>query len=244
MIKLSLDDLIKLYKQASIGKLVGGLIHNLNGPMQNLGLDIEMASYSLKDKTKWDQNLIEAIISRLKRMEAEHDRINSLIRSTSERTEDRHAEDDIMSVGIHDFINQELSYLDANLYFKHNVQKEVININGLCSISTLPKYSLTALCWFLQCLAEELERQKVTGLTIKILSENSNLKIMISTQGGELSEGFIGQLKNTVSSGNTMKSDNTDMGIFLVLQIFNSNGITFGFNAESSSYLEIYIPYR
>jgi hypothetical protein len=69
MIRLSLDDLKKLYKLASIGKLVGGLIHNLNGPLQNLGLDIEMAGLFLKDKSKWDQNSIQILITRLKRME-------------------------------------------------------------------------------------------------------------------------------------------------------------------------------
>ncbi len=90
-----------------------------------------------------------------------------------ERTEARYTGDDIEHASIHGFIQEELAYLDANLYFKHNVQKEVIDINGSHSLSTLPKDSLAALGWFLQCLVEELERQKVSGLTIKILSHNS-----------------------------------------------------------------------
>lgn len=242
MIKLSLDDLIKLYRPASIGKLVKGLIHNLNGPMQNLGLDIEMASFSLKDKSRWDQNTVGTIISRLKRMEDEHDKINSLIRATLERTEDMYTADNIALASIHEYIKQELAYLDANLYFKHNVQKEVIDINGPHPASILLKDSLAALGWFLQCLAEELERQKVNGLTIKVLSDNSKLKILISIEGGVLSKGFVEQLKNIVLSGDALKSDNMDMGIFLVLLIFNSNRITFEFDAESSAQFTINFP--
>jgi len=243
MIRLSLDDLKKLYKLASIGKLVGGLIHNLNGPLQNLGLDIEMAGLFLKDKSKWDQNSIQILITRLKRMEEEHDKINALIRATLERTEARYTGDDIEHASIHGFIQEELAYLDANLYFKHNVQKEVIDINGSHSLSTLPKDSLAALGWFLQCLVEELERQKVSGLTIKILSHNSKQKILFSVQGGALSEDFTRQLKNTLPSGDTLKSNDMDMGIFLVLLIFNANGIMFEFNTEaSSSHLSINFP--
>lgn len=243
MIKLSLDDLNKLYKLASIGKLVGGLIHNLNGPLQNLGLDIEMANLSLKDKSKWDQNSIQTVISRLKRMEEEHDKINALIRATLERTEDNYAADNITLTGIHGFIQEELAYLDANLYFKHNVQKEVIDTNGPHSVSTLPKDSLAALGWFLQCLVEELERQKASGLTIRILSDNSKLKILISIQGSVLSEDFIRQLKNTLPAADTLKSDDMDMGLFLVLLIFKTYGITFEFATEASpSNLAINFP--
>ena len=235
MVKLSLDDLIKLYTLASIGKLVGGLIHNLNGPMQNLGLDIEMAHYSLKDESKWDHNTAKSIVSRLKRMEQEHDRINLLIKATSARTEDKPTADNTNLSSIHGFIKQELAYLDANLYFKHNVKKEIINLSDHASVSIMSKDSLAALSWFLQCLAEELERQMISGLTLRIISDNSGLKILFSIQGGELSEGFVGQLSRVLSSADISKPDNMDVGIFLILLIFQSNGIKFEFKPELSS---------
>lgn len=242
MIRLSNDDIIKLYRLASIGKLIGGLIHNINGPMQNLGLDIEMASFSLKDESKWDQNTVKAIISRLNRMEEEHDKINSLIRSTSARAEDIFDPENLAVSDINGFIKQELGYLNANLYFKHNVQKEIINTGYIPLISSLARGTLVALGWFLQGLVEELERQKISGLTIRIISDNSKLKILFSTKGGILSEGFMGQLENTMSSAEYMKTKEMDIGIFLALSIFRSEGITFEFNAESSSDLALNFP--
>jgi len=244
VIKLVLDDFIKLYKLASIGKLVGGLVHNLNGPMQNLGLDIEMAYFSLKDESKWDKNIAKSIMSRLKRMEEEHEKINLLIRETSARTQDN---DELYNTGIiniHDFLKQQFTYLHINLYFKHNVQTEIIEINNPPpSISALSNNFFMGLGWFIQSLIEDLERQKIERLTVKIIADNSSMKIIFSTQGNSLSEGFIEQLNNGIGSEDTLKPDTMDIGIFIALLIFRSNGITFEFEVgSSSSNLAINIP--
>jgi len=235
VIQLSIDDFIKLYKFASIGKLVGGLIHNLNGPMQNLGLDIEMAHFSLKDESKWNNNIAQNIIVRLQRMEEEHERINSLIKTTSSRSGENAELVSTLS-DINEFLKQELLFLNTNLYFKHNVQTEIINITDPPLLtSSLPSNSIMALGWFLQTFIEEIERQKIKGLIIKIFSDNLNLKITFSTQEGKLSEGFMEQFKNATSISEKSKSDNMDLGIFLVLMLFKSNGTTIEYDTESSS---------
>lgn len=243
MIKLSLDDFIKLYKLASVGKLIGGLIHNINGPMQNMGLDIEMTYFSLKDESKWDKNIAKSIMSRLKRMEEEHEKINVLVRNSASRTQDNNNLDNTTIFNMHDFLEQEFAFLHANLYFKHNVQTEIISINTPPLLSSLPKYSYMALGWFLQSLVEELEKQKIGKLTIKIISDISKLKIVFSTQGGRLSGGFFEQFGMAIPSEDALKPDNMDLGIFLIFLIFNSNGITFEFDTDSlSSNLAINFP--
>lgn len=234
MIKLSLNDFIKLYKLASVGKLIGGLIHNINGPMQNLGLDIEMTYFTLKDESKWDKDISKNIMTRLNRMEEEYEKVISLIRGIAERTQDNDIADSTIS-NIYEFLKQEFAYLHTNLYFKHNVQTEIINLNTPPLISSLPKDSLMALGWFLQSLVEELERQKVVGLTVKIIPDNSKLKILFSTEGGRLSEGFMRQFDNAMSFTDTFKSDNMDPGIFLISLIFKSDGVTLEFNDDSLS---------
>jgi hypothetical protein len=243
VIKLSLDDFIKLYKLASVGKLIGGLIHNINGPMQNMGLDIEMTYFSLKDESKWDKNIAKSIMSRLKRMEEEHEKINSLIRNTAARTQDNNNLAYNTISNIHDFLEQEFTFLHANLYFKHNIQTEIISVNTPPLLSSLSNYSIMALGWFLQSLVEELEKQKIGKLTIKIISDISKLKIVFSTQGGRLSEVFFEQFSMAMSSEDTLKPDNMDLGIFLIFLIFNSNGITFELDTDSlSSNLAINFP--
>ena len=46
IVEISLKDLVKLYEFASIGKVINGLLHNLNGPLQNLGMYIELMNHS------------------------------------------------------------------------------------------------------------------------------------------------------------------------------------------------------
>jgi len=233
VIELSMNDFIELYKLASIGKLVGGLIHNLNGPLQNLGLDLEMAHLSLKKESKWDNSSPKDIIIRLQRMEEEHERINSLIRSTAAKAEDN-ADLDNTLLNLYEFLKKELDYLHTNLYFKHNVHTEILINNTPPLTSELNKDSLMALGWFLQVIVEELEKQKIKGLRLGIISDNSNLQIKIETQGGKVSANFIGQIKEAMSSSGIIKSDNKNLGIFIVLLIFKSNGITFEFEPNSS----------
>jgi len=234
MIQLSNDEFIKLYKLASIGKLVGGLIHNLNGPMQNLGLDIEMAFLSLQDESTWDNKTAKGIISRLRRMEEEHERINSLIRTTSAKTGDYYDKDNNL-LNIREFLNQELAYLHTNLYFKHNVQTEIIPSSEAHSMPHLTQDSIMALGWFLQDLVEELESQKIKDLTIKIISENSPMKIAFSIRGGKLSEQFMGRLQDAAAASDIQKPGKMATGIFIAMIIFKDNGITFESSACSSS---------
>jgi len=232
MIQVSNDELVKLYKLASIGKLVGGLVHNLNGSMQNLGLDIEMAHYSLMDESKWDSNTAQGIITRLRRMEEEFEKINSLIRITSTKTGDYNGDSSILN--IYEFLNQELSFLHSNLYFKHNVKAEIEFEDDLPSIRDLPQDSLMALGWFIQSLVEELESQKLRELIIKIINDDSALTILFQTHGGELSDRFAAQLKDPVPTSGLIKSDNKGLGILISMMIFQNNGIALTIDSKSS----------
>jgi hypothetical protein len=234
MIQLSNDEFIGLYKLASIGKLVGGLVHNLNGPMQNLGLDIEMARYSLKDDSKWDSDTAQGIIARLKRMEEEHDRINSLIKTTSAKTGE-YGEKDNNILNINEYIRQEIFFLHTNLYFKHNVETEIIAGDETSLLPDLTQDSLIALGWFMQALAEELESQKLKGLTIKVIACDSSMTVLFETRGGKLSEKFSAQFRDEATGSGSPDSGQRDLGALIIMIIFQTCGITLEFKSDASS---------
>jgi hypothetical protein len=231
MIQLSNDELIKLYKLASVGKLVGGLVHNLNGPLQNLGLDIEIAIYSLKDESNLKHDTVEGIITRLKRMDEEHEKINSLIKTASAKTGE-YVEDDLC-LNIYEYIRQELFFLHTNLYFKHNVETEIITGDEPVPIQSLSRDSLTALGWFMQTLVEELELQKIKGLTIKLLNRRESLSILFQTSG-KLSEDFVTRLQEAMAAPPSHKPENRDLGILITATIFQANGVAMEFGTDAS----------
>ena len=74
-IDLSLEQLAGLYQMGSLGKLINGLIHNLNGPLQNISMDMEMMTHSVRTAKWLPADLAESMIQRLKRMEREFDHI-------------------------------------------------------------------------------------------------------------------------------------------------------------------------
>jgi len=232
MIQLSNDELIKLYKLASVGKLVGGLVHNLNGPLQNLGLDIEIAIYSLKDESDLKHDTVQSIITRLKRMEEEHEKLNSLIKTASAKTGE-YVENDLC-LNIYEYIRQEIFFLHTNLYFKHNVETEIISGDELVPIQNLSQDSLTALGWFMQALVEELESQKLKGLTIKLLNHESSLSVLFQTSGGKFSEKFVTQLQDAMAATPSHKPENGDLGTLITTTVFQANGIAMEFGADAS----------
>ena len=117
--KLSLNDLTQLFNLASLGKVTGGLIHNINGPLQNIGLDVEMSQYMLRKEG--ESNGSSNIMVRLKRIEEELERLNSIIKTASSKI--TLSEDNLHN--FNEYLDQELFFLHTNLYYKHNVESSL-----------------------------------------------------------------------------------------------------------------------
>ena len=225
MIKLSRQYLTRLFRLASFGKIIGGLIHNLNGPLQNLGLDIEMANHSLQDDSRVDSEMIKNIRGRLKRMEEEFERIDRLIKTYSIKASSEEDFDNRL-INMNDYLKQELCFLETNLYFKHNVDKKIEVQDHPPPASHLPGESLTALNCFLQAFVEELEREKIKGLVLETLFTDQFFKILITPEGNNLSETFLEQLNLDASPENQPLQDDMNIGILLVMMIFKEEGIS------------------
>ena len=122
-IEISLKEMIDILKMASLGKLMSGLIHNLNSPLQNIGMDIELAAMYLKDNKQVLNEITEKLNPRIERMENEFERINQILkRGTINIQLDEYY---LKSMTLTLFIQQVMKMLEANLYFKHNVKKEM-----------------------------------------------------------------------------------------------------------------------
>lgn len=224
LVELSMDDLIRLFRLTCVGKLVGGLIHNLNGPLQNLGLDLEMAIHTLKIDSLLDEGLKKDIQSRLIRMQEEYERIDQLIKISSLKAD---ADEDYHRfLHFNNFLNQELEFFKTNLYFKHNVHTELELQDNLPSTSNLSKDFFQAFSWFLQAVIEELESREIKVLTLKTSSDDPYLKIVIATEEGNLSENFMAPLNQAMPASNRLRVGSHNVGMVLALQIFNTMGIT------------------
>lgn len=236
--ELCMNDLIGLFRLASLGKVTGGLIHNINGPLQNIGLDLEMSQYIIKKAAETNGDKEKNISDRLKRIEDELERLNTMIRISSNKA--TQSEDGLRN--FNDYLEQELSFLNTNLFFKHNVET-TLQLDESPPVTTcFPENSLLAIGWLLQGIVEDIDKTKTNTLTINTKKENSDFRILISTEKSNITKTIDDILKNTDIDSNKLIASDNESGLMLILKIFHMQGISVKAGTSQPATLAISIP--
>jgi len=219
LIKISIPDLIELFKLVSVGKLVGGLIHNINGPLQNIGLDLEMTRYMLKKGSDPDDDKKDSdLLKRLNRIENELERLNNIIKTASNKVIQNQNKG---LLNINDFLKQEMMFFDSNLYFKHNVEKKLDLADNPPLTKNLPEHSILAINSLLQRIIEDIEENKISGLNIATSYERGVVRIKISTENWALLKEIGNKINSKkISDAGKITNDNNNTDLLLILNIF------------------------
>jgi two-component system NtrC family sensor kinase len=220
--EFSMNDLIRLFKMASLGKVVSGLIHNINGPLQNIGLDLEMSQYMVRKKADDNGGSESSIMVRLKRIEDELERLNNMIKTSSNKI----TQSGNGFQNFNELLEQELSFLNTNLYFKHNVET-TLQLDATPPLTgLLPENSTLAFGWLLQKFIEEAEKLKGQKLFIKTEKNNGYYKIYIRSEITDIPDSINGILKNTNLDSDSLMVRENESDLMLILKIFHSDRIT------------------
>ena len=238
--ELSVNDLIGLFKLASLGKVTGGLIHNINGPLQNIGLDLEMSQYMLKKETDDNSGIENNIMVRLKRIEDELDRLNTMIKTSSNRV--MHADNGFQN--FNEYLDQELSFLNSNLYYKHNVETTLKLDKHPPLVCHLPENAVLAFGWLLQMVIEEVEKLKKNSLFIRTEKEGGLLKIFVSAEIAGLPESINDIYKSIDLDSDNLTVPNNQSDLMLILKIFHSEGILIKIEEGTEATISICFPVR
>ena len=234
------DTLIYLCKYAAFGRLVHGLIHNLNGPLHNLGMDIEMIQLSIAGSNELDIHEAKNIAKRLERMSVEFEHIAQMVKTTSMRLNPDEEFDSFTS--LKHFLEQELDFLNANLYFKHHVQTHLKLEEKLPPITALHEGIMISLRWFLQAVVEELEEQKIENLGIEASTISSSIKLDVLTRGRPLSDQFMDILESDLSL-EEMDREQKNIVMRLAVGLMRSAGVDIsGKNSADQSIICLTIP--
>ncbi|NLA74742.1 MAG: hypothetical protein GX846_04615 [Deltaproteobacteria bacterium] len=217
--ELSVNCLIELYKLASLGKMTSGLIHNINGPLQNIGLDLEMSQYMLKKEAQRNEGII---LPRLRRIEEELERLNTMIKASSNRI--TRAEDNHL-LNFNDYLDQELFFLNTNLYYKHNVKTTLDLPDKPPLVSSFPENSILAFGWLLQYVIEEIEKIKGSTLYIGAIKNHDFFEVKIATGVNGLFSRLNKIIADTDFNSDKLDVPETDSAVMLILKIFHSKGI-------------------
>ena len=96
-----------------------------------------------------------------------------------------------LTIDISDFLRQEISFFDANLYFKHNVNKKQEYHDNPPIIRDLSKYFLLSLSWLLQIIIETIEDEQIKDFKLNTDYSDSTILITITTQNGHLPDTLV-----------------------------------------------------
>ena len=119
-LQVPVDDLARLCHLASLGKLLGGLIHNLNSPLHSLGMQMDVMQHVILKKSEISKDVSENLSKRITRMNEEFENLNNQIRIAGMRADLQ--ETPVKRLDINHFLHEEIEFLKTNLYFKHNVE--------------------------------------------------------------------------------------------------------------------------
>jgi signal transduction histidine kinase len=105
------------YRYSTLGSLVKGIIHNLNGSLQILSMHMELLQMMLgKRGDQWESQVQHRMGQCLDQL----DKFRMIVETLAEKA--RHDEQDSpQSFNLNDLIEEELALLHHNLFFKHQV---------------------------------------------------------------------------------------------------------------------------
>lgn len=239
--RISQEQIILLHQHAALGRLINGLIHNLNGPLHTLGIEMDLMGHVISKSDASHTPLAQDMLRRLKRMNGEFQNLSSLIRSVGARADLLRGPKEYLQ--LNSLLQQELEFLKANLYFKHNVKTTVDLAEGIGSMLPISDGLGLGIVWFLQGLVEEIERQKLDSLSVRTDALPSGAAATFTTGGGGLSPDFQGCL--VCSDPPVLEAGHHErICIFLAVQILKSADVAIeNLSNSSETSLRLNIPF-
>lgn len=222
-LQVSVDELAHLCHLASLGKLLGGLIHNLNSPLHSLGMQMDVTQHFILKKTDSSDDLLEKLSARLVQMNNELENLNNQIRIAGMRA-------DLMEfpperLDINHFLHQEVQFLKTNLYFKHNVETTLELSPSLHAITAPPLHFGLAMALFLERLVEELENLKSSVLFLSTSAEEQHPVIAIRMDNTALSQPFRDTLEMNPRDPLPISEIPGEMNLFISVLLLRNGGI-------------------
>lgn len=172
--KLQLE-LLNENKLAAIGQLATGIAHNLNTPISIIQGNAELLKLKHNEADE-----IDKILKQTARMS---DLINTIL------TKGRKEQDTRESIlDINEILKDELDFLDANLYFKHHIEKEYNFANNLPRIRGVYSDFSQSLHNILQNSIDAMRETQIRKLFIITSSNDDSISVIIRDTGSGMTE--------------------------------------------------------
>ncbi len=222
-------ELMTEHKMAAIGQLAAGISHNLNTPIAIIQANAEL----LKLKNP-EMKEVDKILQQTHRMAQLINTIISKGRREQERSE--------TIIDLNELIQKELEFLNANLYFKHKIQKEYHFDPNLPKIRAVYSDFSQSITNIIQNAIDAVYEAPERKITITTEWNGQDIEIKISDTGHGIPEDIQSKIFDPFFTTKPKKDNllenpdepyGTGLGLSSAYNLLSSYGVKISFQTEA-----------
>lgn len=217
--------LVDQSREASLGSLANGIIHNFNGMLQILSMKLELLQSALRK-----ENLSPSSSAWAKTEEcfAQLEKLQRMIEVLSARVSSADGEQPT-SVQLNKLLEEELSFLNHDLFFKHQVQLETSFSSSLPSLQGNPFDFRLGLGNLIRNGIEAMKESRLKELSVETESRDRQLRVTVRDTGCGIPKEIEPSLFQPFVT--TKGGRHKGLGLFLARRVLSPYGASFRFRS-------------
>lgn len=232
-------ELMNEHKLAAIGQLAAGIAHNLNTPIAVIQGNAELLQLKHPELEEVDKIL------------AQTRRMNKLIQNLIIKGK-KEQEKELTELDINELLNQELEFLNANLFYKHKIKKVFIPGENLPKIEGIYSDFSQSILNIIQNAIDAMYDSQEKLLTVRTYMDNKTVVVSISDTGCGIPEDIKAHVFEPFFTTKPANPDEetiirpnhpvgTGLGLSLVHNILSPYGVKIDFESETGKGTTFYI---
>ncbi len=221
-------ELLNEHKMAAIGRLTAGISHNLNTPISIIQGNAELLKLKHPDSVELDK-----IIRQTGRM-------TELIQTIARKGQNEQNSTQV-EINLNSLLKDELEFLNANLFYKHQIQKEFLFADYLPPIYGIYSDFSQGLMYIIQNAIDAMYESETRKLRIATFFADEMITVEIEDSGVGISEEDRSKIfspfyttkpthLNTSAQANAPRG--TGLGLSMAQNLLNPYQATIDFDSE------------
>jgi len=232
-----LSAVVDQYRFSTLGSLVKGIIHNLNGGLQILSMRMELLQRILKqEKSEIPPGIEEQVGQCLSQIDQFRDLIEVLTRQGLQEEQDLP-----QPIQINELLEEELALFHHNLFFKHQVKVQKMFSSSLPSLRGHFGAISQGFWNLIQNAIEAMEGTAKKELTLITEKKEGEIGVTIKDTGCGVPEDIRPRLFEPLVT--TKGGKHPGLGLFVARELLKPVGANFSFaSQEGETAFTVHLP--
>jgi signal transduction histidine kinase len=226
---------IQCQRAAILGSLLRGIIHNLNGSLQILSMQMELLQRMLPRGEDKLQEQMDKCLGQI-------DRFKGLLEVLIQR-EIHDEQESPQPILLNDILEEDLSLLHHNLFFKHQVKVHKDLAASLSLLRGSRVHFSQAFMNLIQNSLEAMEGSPRKELILRTRAQGTQVQVIIQDTGCGISDEVKPHLFEPFFT--TKGGNRAGLGLFVARMLLAPYGASFGYSSrEAETIFEVSFPVK